>query len=383
MERFKNDTYVHVQLPFYSEWSVSQGHAGKITHKDDWQYAWDFVVTDEDKHTFRFPGKQLSDFYCYNLPVLAPAEGVVVTLLDDVDDNAVGNVNLSDNWGNTIIIRHTELLYSKISHIKKGSFKVKVGDRVKKGEVIALCGNSGRSPEPHVHFQLQASAFIGAKTLKYPISYFISKKEGKPKLHSFSYPEEGDIIYRPTPTALLYEAFHLVPGMKMKFNVTGDANYTAQTWEVFTDAYNHTYLYCHTTKSIAYFTNNDTLFYFTSFTGDKESLLYYFYLAAYKVILSYVPGLEITDKLLINGNYRGPVKFMQDLIAPFHIFMKPLYRFSFAGTDNVHHPASLTIKSSAAMGNGSDVDFSIELSENKIKHFEITKDQTCIKAEHI
>ena len=70
--------------------------------------------------------------------------------------NNIGDVNLGDNWGNTIIIKHGDYLFSKISHIKEGSFKVRVGDYVKKGDVLAVCGNSGRSPEPHLHFQLQS-----------------------------------------------------------------------------------------------------------------------------------------------------------------------------------------------------------------------------------
>lgn len=39
--------------------------------------------------------------------------------------------------------------------MKKGSVKVAVGDTVSKGQVVALCGNSGNSTEPHLHFQLQ------------------------------------------------------------------------------------------------------------------------------------------------------------------------------------------------------------------------------------
>ena len=38
-----------------------------------------------------------------------------------------------------------------------GSATVKVGDKVKQGDVIAKCGNSGYTGEPHLHFQLQSS----------------------------------------------------------------------------------------------------------------------------------------------------------------------------------------------------------------------------------
>ena len=89
MERFKNDTYYHIHLPFFGEWRMSQGHAGGITHKGDWRFAWDFDIVDETGKTYRPPGKTTSDFYCYGLPVLAPAAGYVATVVDDVDDNEI------------------------------------------------------------------------------------------------------------------------------------------------------------------------------------------------------------------------------------------------------------------------------------------------------
>lgn len=383
MERFRSNTYIHIQLPFFGEWFVSQGHDGKITHKEDWQYAWDFVVTDEEKHTFRLPGEKLNDFYCYGLPVLSPGDGYVVTVIDDIDDNDIGDVDLANNWGNTVVIKHAEFLYSKISHIKKGSFKVKAGDWVKRGEVIALCGNSGRSPEPHIHFQQQAMPSVGAKTLKYPISYYITKENGKPVLKSFDYPQEGESIYKPAPTDLMAEAFYLIPGKTLEFKVS-DAGAAYEKWEVFVDAYNYSYLYCHRTKSVAYFTNNGTLFYFTSFTGDKNSLLYSFYLGAYKTILSCIPGIEIKDSLPVDAVAKGLVKWSQDFLAPFHIFINPEYTAVFSEVDNVHHPSRVTLKSWIGYGkNKNSPGFEIEISENKIKKIKVLKNNTWIVAENI
>lgn len=57
--------------------------------------------------------------------------------------------------GNYIVIKHGESEYSTLAHLKCGSIKVSVGERVKKGQTLALCGNSGSSTEPHLHFQLQ------------------------------------------------------------------------------------------------------------------------------------------------------------------------------------------------------------------------------------
>jgi len=283
-ERFKNDTYFHIHLPFYGEWYISQGHDGGITHLDDWKYAWDFVVTDEMKKTFRLPGMQLTDYYCYNVPVVAPAYGYVYDIVDGIADNPVGGVDVNHNWGNTIIIKHADHFYSKISHIKEGSFKVKIGDYVKKGDIIANCGNSGRSPEPHIHFQLQTTPFIDSKTLKYPISYYIIRNYKTYEFHSFDYPLEQSAIMGVSTTPLIVNAFKFIPGEIFSFEFTRTKGSISKTliekWEVFTDAWNNSYLYCAATNSSAYFVNNGTLHYFTDFFGDKESLLYYFYLAA-------------------------------------------------------------------------------------------------------
>lgn len=387
LERFKKDTFIHIHLPFYGEWMVSQGHSGSITHKEDWRYAWDFVVTNEHQKTFKLPGKNLTDFYCYALPVLAPADGYVTTVEDGIEDNAIGDVNLEHNWGNTIIIKHGEFLYSKLSHLKPGSIKVKAGDSVKRGETIALCGNSGRSPEPHIHFQLQTTEYIGAATLNYPISYYLVKKDRIQQLHAFDRPLEGEVILRPLPNSLIKQAFHFIPGMKLNFEVSDGTSTNNVTWEVMTSAYNTSCLYCSATKSTAHFTNNETLFYFTDFNGDKTSLLYYFYLAAYKVSMAYLPAFEIEDRLPVETSTKGFLKPLQDLIAPFYIFMKPRFvstQHEFSGTGK---QGKLYIHSEFREKENTSgkcpLKFELELSENRINTIIIHTQNQCLVAKHI
>lgn len=97
------------------------------THKENWRHAWDFEIRDEMGHTYRNSGAQVSDFYCYDKPVLAPADGWIEDILDGIEDNSVGEVNLEQNWGNTVVIRHAEQLYSAMSHLKIDSIKVSKG----------------------------------------------------------------------------------------------------------------------------------------------------------------------------------------------------------------------------------------------------------------
>ncbi len=388
-DRFSHQSYFPIHLPFFGEWYVSQGHDGNITHKEEWKYAWDFVVTDDMKKTFRLPGTSVNDFYCYNAPILAPADGYVYDLVDEIEDNPIGGVDLEHNWGNTLIIKHSDTLYSKLSHLRKGSFKVKPGDYVHKGEVVATCGSSGRSPEPHIHFQLQATPFVGSKTMKYPISYYVEKREADYLFHSFDFPEERSTISGIQITPTLKNAFDFIPGKELKFEVSTSDKSKKQLvkWEIFTDTYNHPYLYCHQSKAYAYFVNNGTVHYFTDFYGDKKSLLYQFYLGAYKILLGYYDRIEVSDVIPMSGFYSGAAKFLQDFIAPFHIYLKVEYSSKFKIADDLHPPTCVLIESTATVHAASGVlkktDFEISVVQGKISSFRVTNNNQTISAQCI
>lgn len=386
-ERYKNDTYFHIHLPFFGQWMVSQGHSGKITHKEDWRFALDFVVTDETQKTFKNMGETVSDFYCYSLPVLAPAAGYVVNLIDGIEDNEIKGVNLHDNWGNAIVIKHADFLYSKLTHLKQASFKVKIGDYVRKGDILATCGNSGRSPEPHIHFQLQSTPYIGAKTLSYPIAYFVSKLNGNYTFHSFEIPKENQQIFKISPTAVLSQAFYFIPGMTLDFDAERDGKTEKVQWEIFTDAFNHSYFYCHQSGSTAYFVNNETLFYFTEFKGHKNSLLYYFYLAAHKILLAYYPNIKVDDIVPLDGFFNWAEKSIQDVIAPFKVYQKVQYQSEFTSVDNELQPKEVGILSRIKCSSGNTtrktLDFTINVSEGNINTFTVNTQNICISAKRL
>ncbi|NTW34182.1 MAG: peptidoglycan DD-metalloendopeptidase family protein, partial [Bacteroidetes bacterium] len=262
-KRFRNTFYFPVSLPFWGEWSVWQGHDGKETHKGEWKHAWDFVIKDFENKNYQGFGVQKKEFYCFEKPVLAPADGEVELVVNNIDDNEISDVNVNENWGNTIIIKHAPFLYSKISHIKKDSIKYKKGDNVKRGEIIAYCGNSGRSPEPHIHFQLQANQFIDAKTIDFPISYYILRNENAYEFKQFEKPKENDKISNIEKNILMSEAYKFIPGRKFKFAVNDSDNEEEEIveWEVEVDYYNNSYIYCKNTKSKAYFANDGNIHY--------------------------------------------------------------------------------------------------------------------------
>ena len=333
--RFGKALYFPFVLPFWGEWKVTQSHNGQFTHKGEWRHAWDFELTDDDGLTFAGDGNNREDYYAYGKPVIAAAEGTVEEIVDEVEENEIGNIELGQNWGNTIILRHTEHLYSKLSHLKKGSFKVVAGDAVKKGQVVAACGNSGRSPVPHIHFQLQGNPYIGSHTLDYPISHYIRHKSGVFELKSYEAPENNVTVSNISKNGSLEKAFHFIPGQEFQLKIIpGDGREYQLDWEVQVDAINLTCIYCLKTQSRAWFRNDGDIHYFTHFEGDRSSILFKFFLGAYKVMMGYYRNLLVKDQYPVNTFNNQFVGLIQDFAAPFLLFTRSEYSLTYLGMED-------------------------------------------------
>jgi murein DD-endopeptidase MepM/ murein hydrolase activator NlpD len=374
LQRFRNAHLAKVALPFWGEWKVSQGYEGKITHLGDWSKALDFVITDEEGKTYSEPGLHRDDFFCYDKPVLAPLDGYVYDIVNHVEENEISGVNTGQNWGNTIIMNHLNGLYSQISHIRKDSFKVSIGDYVTKGTALATCGNSGRSPEPHIHFQMQASPNVGAKTLDYPPACFIEHAEGTKKLHIAEVPQEGMVISNVEVASLLKESFTFAPGKKFSFLRRGDNHLTE--WEVLTDAWNRSYIFCSVSHSYAYFENDGAMFRFTDFEGSRKSLLFYFYLGQFRHLLGCYPTITVRDDVPLIHRSSKWLQWLQDFVAPFYLFTRADYGSCIARMDNPHNPSDVTLHSEVsarAFGQQfGQLNFETRLRDGKISEFTIT-----------
>ena len=329
IKRFPAAYPVSASLPFFGEWTVSQGHNGEQTHKDAWRHAWDFIITDRSGKQFKNSGDFAEDYFCFGKAVIAPFDGIVIEAVNTIPDNVIGNVNTKQNWGNTLIIKHNDYLYAKLSHLKYHSLEVKAGDIVIKGQLVGRCGNSGRSPYPHLHFQFQLTPHIGSKTFDYPFGHYLLKAENSFSLESFEFPKTGQIITSPAINAVLAKALHFIPGQHLKVNIEVDSEIKKWqkqagtfSWVVETDVFNTTYIKCEKDSGLAYLYNNGNLHYFTNFTGTKNSALYWFYLSLFKVPLGFLPNSKITDTIPLNQMFGGSLKVLQDFIAPLYLFLK-------------------------------------------------------------
>lgn len=92
--------------------------------------------------------------------ILAFADGEVIT---------AGYLSDTGYW---VCIRHVNGIITRYMHMKKGSIKVKVGDEVKRGQVIGSMGSTGNSTGRHLHFDL---SFTGNVVSKYGGKYINSQ----------------------------------------------------------------------------------------------------------------------------------------------------------------------------------------------------------------
>ncbi len=329
VSRFENFKAHVPELPFFGEWYVSQGPNGEVTHKDKWRFAWDFVVMDEQNNECNGDGASLKDYFCYKLPVVAPLDGTVVRVVDSVPNNPVGETNLKANWGNTIILDHGNGLFSSCSHLEPLSIPVAVGDKVRKGETIGQCGNSGRSPTPHLHFQFQQTDKLGDTTLAYPIGQYLERRENKTfVLHAFDYPQEGMRVQNVGVHRIIQRAFDFTLGDRFVFECKLGTEAFTEAWEVKVDIYNTLYIESSRNATVTVAMVGKVV-YLTNFTGQRRSALYHFYLAALQVPMAYEPNLVWNDEYPISKLIAGPIRYLSELLLIFAPQMKASAVFTF------------------------------------------------------
>lgn len=155
---------IKYSLPFKGKWYVVNGGITQDT-SHSWdilpqRFAYDFIMIDEQGNSYNGDKENLHSYYCYGMDILAPADGKIIAIKNNFPDcrimsNGQTDPNTPDIGGNRVTIKHSANEYSTICHLLPKSINVRVGQTVKRGDVIAKCGNSGNTTEPHVHFQIQ------------------------------------------------------------------------------------------------------------------------------------------------------------------------------------------------------------------------------------
>lgn len=127
----------------------SPAHAGRL------KYAVDFIIPD-------------------GTPIQAALDGIVVDVKQDSDLG--GPDEAFDKHGNYIELKHPNSEYSIYEHIRKNGSSVKVGDKVKQGQIIGYSGHTGWMAHlgPHLHFDVHKYHKLSGRRIMRP-----SRSDGK------------------------------------------------------------------------------------------------------------------------------------------------------------------------------------------------------------
>lgn len=152
---------VKLRLPLEDTWHVLWGGRtwddNRHASVSDMRFALDLLQR-KNNTSAEGAGLKNEDYYAWNQPVVAPADGVIVVATDGVTDNLPNRAAAGNLYGNVLVIDHGTEEFTLLGHLRQGSLLVKVGDRVTQGQRLARVGNSGMSTEPHLHFQLMDTA---------------------------------------------------------------------------------------------------------------------------------------------------------------------------------------------------------------------------------
>ena len=143
------------------------------------RFAIDWMRLGPDGRLFHGDSSANANFYSYGAEVLAVAAGRVVDLKDGLAENVGTNersrrvITLDNVVGNFVTLDLGQGRFAVYAHLEPGSLKVKLGDRVRAGQLLALLGNSGNSDAPHLHFHLvDANSPLGAEGIPYELEQF-------------------------------------------------------------------------------------------------------------------------------------------------------------------------------------------------------------------
>lgn len=191
LDRNKSDLI----LPFKGEWFVFWGGDTKeenyhVENKAQ-KGAFDFVIKDKEGKTYKNKGNQNKDYYAFGKEIISPCKAKVVQVVDGIHDNVPGEMNPVYVPGNTVILKTENNEYLFFAHFKKHSIVVEEGQDIKQGDLLGLCGNSGNSSEPHLHFHIQDQQYMYKATgMKSFFTDILVNEESKKE----NSPVKGDFV---------------------------------------------------------------------------------------------------------------------------------------------------------------------------------------------
>lgn len=299
-QKVRYPVHTPFHLPILDEWSIYQGFDGPWTHQGIWKYAYDFVKRDQQGRTYQNEGLYLEDYYCYHQPVVAPCRGYVAYTASHFPDNAIGVVDTLNQWGNYVVIQDVRGYYVGICHLAQGHVYVKPGDWVEPYQHLGLCGNSGYSPEPHIHFQYQTTSLMTSATM--PFCYY-GVLSGQKYAHHLI-PEVGDRVAPAFTQSFYQQVVNFILDDELSFAVYYQDQWLENICFKAKMAIDGTF-YLADKESRLYLGKNEVSFFFYHLEGNSHYL---------KMIYQALPSMPLTYLPAASWQDTVPEKFFSNWI---------------------------------------------------------------------
>ncbi len=181
-----------IGLPFRGgDWVAANGPSNTSGHRRalivvdgkariSQRFAIDWVKLGPDGRLFHGDKAINANWYGFGVEVVAVADATVSAAHDGVPENEPSDkravpVTLETVGGNYLILDLGGGRYAFYAHLQPGSQTVRVGDKVRRGEVLGLLGNTGNSDAPHLHFHVSdANAPLAAEGVAYAFDAYDS-----------------------------------------------------------------------------------------------------------------------------------------------------------------------------------------------------------------
>ena len=158
-------------------WGSQLADNGRITCPQ--RFAIDFIGLDDAGRAVRTDARTSTnaDWAGFGAEVIAVENGIVRDRQDDVADNVPlaalplpRSVSARGLYGNYVVVE-SDGHFVHYAHLQRGSLRVRLGERVRRGEALGRVGNSGNTSGPHLHLHVSDRAtFEGSDGLPFTMA---------------------------------------------------------------------------------------------------------------------------------------------------------------------------------------------------------------------
>jgi len=141
------------------------------------RYAVDWEQVDDASRIYAGPREEARSYTIYGREALAVADARVASVVDDLPEQTPGRfpeaISIAQADGNSVVLDLGGGRFALYAHLQPQSVRVRKGERVRRGQVLGLVGNSGNSVAPHLHFHVMDGASpLDSNGLPYEIDAF-------------------------------------------------------------------------------------------------------------------------------------------------------------------------------------------------------------------